>query len=234
MATFLCGLWAVRADRPGLFALALVVGALDNETTLVLPAVYWLYHYNGRRERFWPTSWRAVALAAPAFLLTAAIRYATRDRPHLGGAWHLPDNMGGIGAGLLFSPLDYWRDDYLFPLILFGPLWVYAYLGWAGKPPFVRADVRDGAALRGGQPRHGHHRRIAPNGPARLRPHPRGLLPALPRRGPGQAVPVAGLPTVSRNVGLTASKRSVSSCSAPRATLTSSTSTGPVRLLSTA
>ena len=26
MATFLCGLWAVRADRPGLFALALVVG----------------------------------------------------------------------------------------------------------------------------------------------------------------------------------------------------------------
>ena len=34
----------------------------------------------------------------------------------------------------------------------------------------------------------------------------------------------AGLPTVSKNVGLTASKRSVSSCSMPRATLTSSTS----------
>ena len=142
MVSFLCGLWAIRARRPWLFLLALLVGALNNETTLILPVVWFLTYCEGRRPgQLWSAGWRAAALAAPAVLATAVIRYVNRERPHLGGAWHLPDNLGGIGAGLLFSPLDYWRDDYLLPLFLYGPLWVFAYLGWSRKPRFVRATL---------------------------------------------------------------------------------------------
>ncbi len=144
MVTFLCGLWAIRDDRPLLFALALVVGALDNETTLVLPAVYFFYHFRGWRPGLlWPLVGRTLALAAPAYLLTAAIRYATRDRPHLGGALHIGDNLEGISKHLLYPEftLDYFRHNYLSIFILFGVLWLYAYLGWARKPRFLRAGL---------------------------------------------------------------------------------------------
>jgi hypothetical protein len=143
MVSFLCGLWAIRAGRPLLFLLALLIGVLNNETTLILPVVWFLTKCEGRRpKQLWSAAWRAAALAAPAVLVTAVIRYVTRDQPHLGGAWHLPDNLLGIGKGLLFfSPLDYWRDDYLLFLFLYGPLWVFAYLRWARKPRFVRATL---------------------------------------------------------------------------------------------
>ena len=142
MVSFLCGLWAIRAARPLLFLLALLVGALDNETTLILAAVWFLADLKGwRPQPLWSATWRSAALAVPAVFVTFAIRYLTRDRPHLGGAWHLPDNLWGIGNGLLFSPLEYWRDDYLWFLILYGPLWVFAYLDWRRKPPFLRAGL---------------------------------------------------------------------------------------------
>jgi hypothetical protein len=144
MVAFLCGLWAIRDDRPLLFALALVVGALDNETTLVLPAVYFFYHFRGwRPATLAPVVGRTLALAAPAYLVTAAIRHVTRDRPHLGGAWHLGDNLQGIYSHLRYSglQLDYFRHNYLSLFILFGALWLYAYLSWARKPRFLRAGL---------------------------------------------------------------------------------------------
>ena len=138
MVSFLCGLWTIRAGRPLLCLLALLVGVLNNETTLILVVVWFLANCEGWRARqVWSAGWRTAALAAPAALVTVAVRYVTRDRPHLGGAWHLPDNLWGIGNGLrllLYSPLDTWREDYLWFLMLYGPLWVFAYLGWARKP----------------------------------------------------------------------------------------------------
>ncbi len=144
MVTFLCGLWAIREDRPLLFALALVVGALDNETTLILPAVYFFYHFRGWRPgALWPVVGRTLALAAPAYLVTAAIRYLTRDRPHLGGALHIGDNLQGIYTHLLYPELTlaYFRHNYLSIFMLFGVLWLYAYQSRARKPHFLRAGL---------------------------------------------------------------------------------------------
>jgi len=142
MVSFLLGLWAVRADRPGLLALALVVGALNNETTLVLPAVYFFAHFRDRRlGALWAVTWRTLAVAAPAFAVAGAIRYVNRHQPHLGGAWHLPDNMAGLRDDLNQSPLDYYRAEYLRPLFLYGALWVYAWLRWSRKPRCLRAAL---------------------------------------------------------------------------------------------
>jgi hypothetical protein len=142
MLSFLCGLWAIRDGPDWLVALALLVGALNNETTLILPAVFFFLHFRGwRRAEFWPVAWRTAAVAAPAYLVTALIRYVTRHQKHLGGAFHLPYNLGGILSGLLYSPLDYYKAEYLHPFFFFGPLWVYAYLRLADKPRFLRASL---------------------------------------------------------------------------------------------
>src|SRR5690606_11401055 len=39
MVTFLLGLWAIRENRLGTFSLLLLVGAINNETMLILPLV---------------------------------------------------------------------------------------------------------------------------------------------------------------------------------------------------
>jgi hypothetical protein len=142
MVSFLLGLWAIRAGRPVLFTLALVLGALDNETTLVLPAVYFFTIVRGwHAQALWDAGWRSVACAAPAYLVTGVIRYVTRHQEHLGGAWHLTDNFAGIWKDLQKSPLDYYGATYLSAPFVYGVLWVYAFLGWSRKPRFLRAGL---------------------------------------------------------------------------------------------
>jgi hypothetical protein len=142
MVSFLAGLWSIRDGPEWLVALVLMLGALNNETTLVLPAVYFFFHLRGCQLRqLWAAGWRTLAVAAPAYAVTALIRYVNRDRPHLGGAWHLPDNVGGLLSEIQYSPLDYHRADYLCVVFIFGVLWCYAYLGFSGKPPFIRATL---------------------------------------------------------------------------------------------
>jgi hypothetical protein len=144
MVTFLWGLWAIRDDRPIQFAVALFVGALNNETTLALAAAYFFYNLRGWQPRpLWTVTWRTLAVSAPAYLVTGIIRYINLDRPHLGGAWHLPDNLYYIGLHFLFPTLDYdyFHHNYLAIFVLFGTLWIYAYLRWAQKPPFLRAAL---------------------------------------------------------------------------------------------
>jgi hypothetical protein len=139
MVTFLLGLWAVRAERPVLFALALLVGAADNETSLFLAAVFALAAWPGKP--FGAVAWRTAAVTAPALVFTVLVRFVNRDRPHLGGAWHLGDNLEGLWKGLLAPPLDYARTQVLSPLFLFGPMWVLAFFGWTRKPRFLRGAL---------------------------------------------------------------------------------------------
>jgi hypothetical protein len=137
MVAFLAGLWAIRERKWRTFTIILVLGALDNETILCLPFLVLIS--NIRSWRFgglWPALWKVSATAAPAFLVTAVVRYINRHQPHLGGAWHLPDNMNGITTQFLSSPLDYHRAVYLYPLFIFGPLWIYAFLRWERRPVF--------------------------------------------------------------------------------------------------
>jgi hypothetical protein len=140
LVTFVTVLWAIREDRPLLTAVALLLGALNNETALVLPAVYLAHRLRGLGVREVLAPLRDTLLVSlPALLTVAAIRYATRGRPHLAGLWQLPHNIEMIRRDLGTNPLDLYGAAALYFLILFGPLWVYAFLGFRRKPRFMRS-----------------------------------------------------------------------------------------------
>jgi len=139
LLTFLLGLWAIREHRNGWYMLILAVGAVNNETMLFLPAVYFFYGFNGLQwRRLGRLALAILATSLPAFLLFGAIRYLNRDRPHLGPVWQLPNNIEGLLGQLKSSPLDYWRAYYFYIFFIFGALWVYAFLKYARKPLFLR------------------------------------------------------------------------------------------------
>lgn len=147
MLMFLLCLWAIRESRPCLYAALLLIGAMANETVLILPAVWWFYHLGAfnLKSPDWRKLWRVSATTlltcAPAYLWTAFIRYVTRDAEHLGGAWHLPNNLAGIAQALLDNPLYIFDRAYAFIFLIFGAMWIYAYLRWREKPPFLRSAL---------------------------------------------------------------------------------------------
>lgn len=136
LVTFLLGLWAMRDGSLPVMLAALFVGALNNETVLILPLAYFFLHYE--RGAFWKISLRAFGIALPVLLTQGPIRYLTRDRPHLGKGLQLRDNVLGIlkDFAVAHNPLEWHRTHYLHFLILFGVLWAYAYVG--SKPLFLR------------------------------------------------------------------------------------------------
>ena len=77
-------------------------------------------------------------LVLPAAAYTLWIRHLTRDNPHLGDVWQWPTNIHGLASAFLKSPLRWPRQSYTYPLFIFGPLWVYAYIGWRTKPLLLR------------------------------------------------------------------------------------------------
>lgn len=142
MLVFLAALWAIRERRPILFAATLAIGALTNETVLCLPLLLFLTHLDAWRPG--PVGRAlalAVATAAPAFLITFAVRYLTRHQPHLGGAWHLPDNLDGIISQSFTPPWRYDHAPYMYPVLIYGPLWLYACLDLERKDRFLRISL---------------------------------------------------------------------------------------------
>ena len=142
MASFVAGLWTIRDGPSWAVAIAFLVGAMNNETTLSLASVYWADRFSGwRLAALLKTTWQTVAVAAPAIVYTAWIRYVTWGRPHPGGARHWGDNIGGILADMRLSPLEYPRALYLSIFFIFNVLWIFAFLRLKEKPRFVRATL---------------------------------------------------------------------------------------------
>jgi len=142
MPSALAALWTIRDGASWSVAVALLVGALNNETTLALASVYFADRLRAwSPASLWNTIWRTLAVAAPAFAYTAWIRYVTRDRQHLGGARHWRDNVHGIISDLHMNPLDYHRAAYLSIFFIFNVLWICAFLRLSEKPRFVRATL---------------------------------------------------------------------------------------------
>ena len=142
LVTFVLTLWAIRADRPWWAACVLLIGALNNETILVLPVVFFFNRLRGWRPgSLWAAGWRTVAVAAPALAATGVIRYVTRHQEHLGGAWHWTENLRGIRTELALSPWDWYKASYLYIFFIFGALWIYAYLPYRRVDRFVRATL---------------------------------------------------------------------------------------------
>lgn len=142
MPSFLVGLWTIRDGPSWSIALALLVGALNNETTLALASVYFADRFSGwRPAALWKAIWQTLAVTAPALVYTAWIRYVTWGQPHPGGARHWGDNIGGILADLTLSPLEYYRAAYLSIFFIFNVLWIFAIRRISEKPRFVRATL---------------------------------------------------------------------------------------------
>jgi hypothetical protein len=140
LLTFLLALWAIRDHHIVWYTVILAVGALNNETMLVLAAVFLFYNLKRLEGRHLITlSAETIGTTLPAVLLVGMVRYLTRDRPHLGGAWHLPENVQGLWTDLsTMSPFSYWQAYYLFIVFVFGAFWLYAVLKYAKKPLFLQ------------------------------------------------------------------------------------------------
>ncbi len=139
LLTFLLALWAIREQKTLWYMVILFVGGINNESILALPFVYFCVNYKRFEfQHIFRLLSRTLGTCLPAYLAAGAIRYVTRDRPHLGGAWHLPDNIEGLLEQLSFTPLEYWKAEYLYIFFIFGAFWVYAVLKYSRKPPFLQ------------------------------------------------------------------------------------------------
>lgn len=136
---FVIALAAIRDERPILLAVTLFLGGLVNETMFILPAVYFFYHIRWEHPlAMLKTAGRSLLVGVPIMLSLFPIRWINRDRPHLGGAWHWPDNWQGIvrDAGRAFDAPH--QAFYVYFILLFGFFWLYALLGYRRSPLFLR------------------------------------------------------------------------------------------------
>ena len=140
LLTFLLGLWAIREGKITSLIVVFLIGGLNNETMLILPLVYFLFNYNSSKFRDLVTLCRNTFLVGLPLLLTVGpIRYINRNRPHLGGAWHLPDNLRGILNYLLHANFfDLYKAHYLYIFFIFAAFWIYAFVRYKEKPFFLR------------------------------------------------------------------------------------------------
>jgi hypothetical protein len=139
MFLFVAALYAIRDDHVRLLLAILLVGGLTNETMLILPLAYFAYHVRfGSWRRVLLPAGRAVLVAIPLLVTVGPIRYITRDQPHLGGAYNLPPNLRGINREIWDNPLDWPRNRYVYFIVFFGVIGVYAFLRYSEKPFFLR------------------------------------------------------------------------------------------------
>lgn len=139
LLTFLLALWAIRERRIWGYVLAMAVGALNNETMLILPMVFVLYHFKDFKlpslvSLAWATLWTSL----PAYTIVGIIRYITRDNPRLAVWWQFPENMSQMKDALFSSPLVWWDERFLFPFFIFGTIWVFAFLNYSKLPLFLQ------------------------------------------------------------------------------------------------
>ncbi len=139
LLTFLLALWAIRENRRVGYMLAMAVGALNNETMLILPLVFVLYNFKDfKLKNLLPLAWNTLWTSLPAYTIVAIIRYITRDNPRLAIWWQFPENISLMKAALASSPLGWWDTRFLFIFFLFGTLWLFAFLKYSKMPLFLQ------------------------------------------------------------------------------------------------
>ena len=139
LLTFLIGLWAIRDDNILVLLLASFVGGLNNETMLMIPVVYFFYHFKAARPRELAILVRnTILISLPLVLTVGPIRFLTRDRPVLEDAWHLPDNLQGIFDKHALNFLHLYDDKYWYVFFIFGAFWVYAIISYRRQPRFLQ------------------------------------------------------------------------------------------------
>jgi hypothetical protein len=139
MFLFLLALTAIRDDKKMLLVAVLFLGGFTNETLLIMPAVYFFYHFKKSeiKENFLAVL-HSLLLGLPMIAVVCTIRYLTRDNPHLSEYWHIADNLAGIWRHLGFNFFDWHKAYYLSAFIMYGAMWIFAFLGFKSKPLFLR------------------------------------------------------------------------------------------------
>lgn len=139
LLTFLVALWAIREHQTIGYVLAMAVGALNNETMLILPLVFVLYNFKDfKSKNFLSVAWAAFWTSLPAYTIVGIIRYITRDNPRLAVWWQFPENVSLMKAAFAMSPLGWWDARFLFIFFIFGSLWVFAFLEYSKMPLFLQ------------------------------------------------------------------------------------------------
>lgn len=140
MLLFLLALWAIRERRTTAYVILLCVGAMTNETILILPAAYFTWSLKQSTVKHTLKVLRNTLLTCfPAFTIAAVIRYVTRDCGGYSGDIYFPaENIGGIYRDLFSSPLIYWRVNYIGIILIYGVFWVFAFWRFSHKPAFLR------------------------------------------------------------------------------------------------
>jgi len=140
MLIFLLTLWAIRERWTAAYVVLLFVGAMTNETILILPAVYFVWSLREPTIRHATRVLGRTLLASlPAFAIIAVIRYITRDAGGYSGDIYFPaENIGGIYRDLFSSPLVYWRTRYIGIILIYGVFWGFAFWKFSRKPAFLR------------------------------------------------------------------------------------------------
>lgn len=139
LLTFLLALWAIREHYTIGYVCALAVGALNNETVLILPLVFFLYNYKSYKTKdMISLALSTVVTSFPAYLIVGIIRYITRDSPRLAVWWQWPENFSSMKAAFVTSPLVWWNSRFLFVFFIFGILWIFTYINFSQKPLFLQ------------------------------------------------------------------------------------------------
>lgn len=140
MLLFVLALWAVREKKDLWFAILLLIGGgLTNETMLVIPVGYFLYHLPSRQWRnLFRTGLRTGLLALPAFAVQGLIRYVTRNNPYLDSGLRLPDNLQRLWGELSHPAYALFHGTFIYPFLIFSAFWVLAILGYSKSPLFFR------------------------------------------------------------------------------------------------
>lgn len=144
---FLLSLWAIRDNKIIMLFLLFFLGGLTNETMLILPAVYFFYHLKFERfKEIVQLAVKTLLISIPLLITILPIRLITRYNPigsdipreHLGGAYHWPDNWQGITRDINLSFFEWHHAFYIYFIIIFGVIWIYAFIGYTKKPLFLR------------------------------------------------------------------------------------------------
>lgn len=134
--TFLLSLWGIRDTKIFLILVSFFIGGLNNETMLILPLVYFAYHFSE-----WKCSHLGVLIlktcliSLPVVLTVGTIRYINWDRPPLGSMWNWSYNVNGILSAITNFPSEV---CFLYMFIIFGAFWAYAFMDFKSKPLFLR------------------------------------------------------------------------------------------------
>lgn len=104
---------------------------------LSLLIVYFFYNFK-ETTQIKSALQNSILYGLPASIALGVIRFITRDRPHLGGAYHFPDNLQGIGDAFFNNPLDLYRLDYLHFILVFGVFWYFSFKKIEVKDFFIQ------------------------------------------------------------------------------------------------